>query len=131
MVDSQIVNEWIEKADSDFQFAQESLQTGSKFYHLICFHFQQAAEKYLKAYIVAYELEFKKTHDLGELVQICQIKSSKFKNFKKEADFLTDFYLEPRYPEGFPSATYTKGDATKAKNAAQAIGNFVKRLLRT
>ena len=79
MVDFKIVEEWLDKAERDFQFAIRALDRGERFYELICFHFQQAGEKYLKAYIVANELEFKKIHDLGELVQICQRKNSDFK----------------------------------------------------
>ncbi len=41
------------------------------FYAQICFHFHQAAEKYLKSYIIACDLEFKKIHDLPVLLQLC------------------------------------------------------------
>lgn len=128
MVDPKIVKEWIEKADSDFQFAERNLVENG-FYEQICFHFQQAAEKFLKAYIVANELEFKKVHDLGELVQICQRKNSGFKFLEKEAKFLTDFYLEPRYPEEIPQISYTKSIANKAQKAAGKIQKFVKAIL--
>jgi len=56
MVDTEIVREWIAKADDDFEFALANLKEGKPFLALICFHFQQSAEKYLKAYIVAHEL---------------------------------------------------------------------------
>jgi HEPN domain-containing protein len=59
MVDSAIVREWLDKADGDFSFAQINLEEGKLFFAQICFHFQQAAEKYLKAYIVAHELSAK------------------------------------------------------------------------
>ncbi len=49
MADLKIVNEWLSKADEDFHFAVANLKEGSNFYAQICFHFQQAAEKYLKA----------------------------------------------------------------------------------
>uniref|UniRef100_A0A831XLR9 HEPN domain-containing protein n=1 Tax=Geobacter metallireducens TaxID=28232 RepID=A0A831XLR9_GEOME len=37
------------KADDDFRFAEANLREGSEFFAQICFHFQQAAEKFLKA----------------------------------------------------------------------------------
>jgi len=129
MVDFKIVDEWLDKAERDFQFAIRALNRGERFYELICFHFQQAGEKYLKAYIVANELEFKKIHDLGELIQICQRKNSDFKLLEKEAKFLTDFYLEPRYPEEIQQISYPKSIANKAQKAAGKIQKFVKAIL--
>lgn len=60
MADPSIVREWLSKADEDFNFAKINLDEDNKFYSQIYFHFQQAAEKYLKAYIAAYDLEFEK-----------------------------------------------------------------------
>ncbi len=34
----------------------------------VCFHVQQCAEKYIKAYLIYCEIDFKKSHDLGELI---------------------------------------------------------------
>lgn len=56
MVDKRVINEWLVKAQEDFGFASSVLDD-STYYAQICFHFQQAAEKYLKAFIVANELE--------------------------------------------------------------------------
>ena len=52
MADPKIVMEWLKKADEDYGFAL-SVVEDSTFYAQICFHFHQAAEKYLKAYIIA------------------------------------------------------------------------------
>jgi len=43
MADSRIVQEWLVKADEDFEFAK-SVIDDSPFYAQICFHFHQAAE---------------------------------------------------------------------------------------
>ncbi len=63
MADHQIIVEWMKKADEDFEFAA-SIIDDSSFYAQICFHFHQAAEKYLKSFIIAHGLEFRKIHDL-------------------------------------------------------------------
>ncbi|HAS53379.1 MAG TPA: hypothetical protein DCS42_04195 [Nitrospiraceae bacterium] len=47
MVDPVIVKEWIAKADEDFRFAEVNLREERDFFPHICFHFQQAAEKFL------------------------------------------------------------------------------------
>jgi hypothetical protein len=56
MVDIEIVREWIEKAEEDFQFALANLQERNSFFAQICFHFQQSAEKYQKEGILAIAL---------------------------------------------------------------------------
>ena len=61
-------------ADDDFNFADANLKENSTFYAQICFHFHQAAEKYLKTFIIAYDLEFEKTHNLVGLLKICSKK---------------------------------------------------------
>jgi len=71
MVDDEIVKEWIEKADEDFEFALVNFREEKPFFAQICFHFQQAAEKYLKAYIISRDLEFRMIHELPMLLKIC------------------------------------------------------------
>jgi HEPN domain-containing protein len=70
MVETAIIREWIAKADEDFEFALVNLKEGKPFAALICFHFHQSAEKYLKAYIVAHDLGFLKSHDLLALAKL-------------------------------------------------------------
>ncbi len=67
MVDRQLIEEWIKKADEDLGFASSVLDD-STYYAQICFHYQQAAEKYLKAFIIGNDLEFNKIHDLVKLL---------------------------------------------------------------
>ena len=67
MADPKVVREWLNKADEDFEFAISVIED-SNFFSQICFHFHQAAEKYLKSFVVAWDLEFKKIHDLPVLL---------------------------------------------------------------
>jgi HEPN domain-containing protein len=78
MANIKIVKEWLKEAEEDFNFAALSLKEQDKFFSRICFHFQQAGEKYLKAFIVAYDLQFEKIHDLTKLLKICQKKEKIF-----------------------------------------------------
>lgn len=129
MVDKEIILEWLNKADEDFQFALLNLQNIQNFYGQICFHFQQAAEKYLKAYIVAYELEFEKIHELTKLLKICITHNPIFIELQEACTFLTDFYISPRYPVPLPIKT-TKEKAEIAKQMAEKVGKFVKEMLK-
>ncbi|MBW1960508.1 MAG: HEPN domain-containing protein [Deltaproteobacteria bacterium] len=36
----------------------------------VCFHAQQCAEKYLKAFLTFKNIDFPKTHDIGELLAL-------------------------------------------------------------
>jgi HEPN domain-containing protein len=83
MVDAIIVREWLGKADEDFEFARVNFEENKPFFAQICFHLQQAAEKYLKAYIIAHELEFLKIHDLPLLLKICLSEDPSLSNFVK------------------------------------------------
>jgi HEPN domain-containing protein len=67
----------------------------------ICFHSQQAAEKYLKAYLVYLEISFTKTHEIGELITKCELKDSEIGTLKEEADILTDYAVTVRYPDDY------------------------------
>lgn len=129
MVDRKIINEWIAKADEDFEFAKINLEEDKPFYAQICFHFQQSVEKYLKAYIIAKELEFRKAHDLPLLLKQCYRKEPSFKKFADDCEFLSTFYIESRYPVHWP-IQLSKNEADKAFRAAENIRNFLKAKLR-
>ena len=129
MVDASIVQEWIEKADEDFEFALVNLQEGKPFIAQVCFHFQQAAEKYLKGYIVAKDLEFRKTHDLPMLLGICISQNSTFEALSEECEYLNTFYVESRYPVHWPT-DFSRPEAQKSYQAAEKIRSFVKKQLR-
>lgn len=129
MAKNTIYTDWINLADEDFGFASNNFEDPeTTYFGFICFHFQQAAEKYLKAFIVAKKLRFEKIHDLEVLRKICLAENSLFKNIEEECIFLTDFYIEARYPAIIP-VSHTRVETEKARNAAKKIGNLVKSLL--
>ncbi len=127
MADPRVVREWLDKADEDYGFAASTLQD-TAYFALICFHFQQAAEKYLKAYIVANELEFRPAHNLLELLEICRRREPSFKQLREACRYLNPFYIEKRYPVHWPT-NYTREVAQEAWRQAQQVNQFVKRQL--
>lgn len=124
MADPQIIQEWLEKADDDLGFAC-SVVNDSPFYAQICFHFHQAAEKYLKSFIIANDLEFKKIHDLPVLLKSCLVKKPGLKILMEDCRLLNGFYIDTRYPVHWPTQ-YTKEMALKAKTAAENIRDEIK-----
>lgn len=124
MVDPKLVTEWIEKADKDLEFARISLEENLEFYPQICFLLHEAIEKYLKAYIIANELDFQKTHDLGRLVKICGQKDNEFNEYFDKVADLNSYYIETRYPDF--EVIVSKSQAEDALEVAEEIAAFVK-----
>ena len=88
MADQKIVDEWLRLANEDVEFARRNLADPSTTsFGPICSHFQQAAEKFLKAFIVARDPKFEKVHDLDALRQICVDSDSSFESVKDDACF--------------------------------------------
>jgi len=125
MVDIEIVREWLGKADEDFEFARVSFEDGKPFLPQICFHFQQAAEKYFKSYVIAHELEFLKIHDLPLLLKICASEDASFEQLRDDCEYLTTFYIETRYPVHWPTQ-FSRQDTEKALRSAERIRLWVK-----
>jgi HEPN domain-containing protein len=130
MAENELVKKWLEKAEEDFGYAASSLDDEYEYFPQICWHFQQAAEKYLKAYIVAFDLEFRKIHDLPALLKTCVEKEPSLAKLSEDCHFLQKFYIETRYPVLWESK-YSKNDAIKAKESAENIVAEIKKLLLT
>jgi HEPN domain-containing protein len=63
--------EWIKKAESDYQAALALARRRKiSFHDRACFHFQQSAEKYLKARLEEANIRSPKTHDLDRLLSL-------------------------------------------------------------
>ena len=129
MVDDEIIQDWLRKADEDFDFALSNFREGNPFYAQICFHFHQAAEKYLKAYIVAFELAFRKIHDLPVLLKICLSKRPSFEELREDCEYLNPFYVETRYPVHWP-AIFSNEEAQKSFQSAERIRLMVKKCIK-
>ncbi len=129
MVDPKIVQEWISKADEDFEFASINLKERKTFFAQICFHFQQASEKFLKAYIIGYELEFRKIHDLSVLLKICLSEDPSLEQLHEDCEYLAPFYVDTRYPVHWPT-NFSFEEAQKALQSASRIRTFLKEKLR-
>ena len=62
---NELTAEWVEKAEGDYATAGRELRARRHpNYDATCFHAQQAAEKYLKAYLQEHEVVFPRIHNL-------------------------------------------------------------------
>lgn len=116
--------EWFEKGMHDFSDAVLLLRNGG-YTDTICFHCQQAAEKYIKGFLVFNRVKPKLVHNLLVLLRQCFKVDSSFKDLSDECRLLTQYYIESRYPLGAP-ILYTKEEAEGALKAGERIINFIK-----
>jgi len=115
--------EWFKVADDDLAYAKVGLKE-DKFYSLISFHAQQAVEKYLKGFLTYYNNKPPRSHDLGQLILLCQKINPEFNSYKVNADKLTPYAIETRYPVFYP--VVTKKYALEAVKLAEELINFIK-----
>ena len=96
------VRKWILKAESDLKIAKDEITIENPATDAICFHAQQCAEKYLKAYLVFNNKEIRRTHDIAELIKMCSEIDQEFNNLNREDIVsLTDYAVEIRYIDDF------------------------------
>jgi len=115
---------WILKAESDFENLMTMLESG-KALDTVCFHAQQAAERYLKAFLSFNDVTFPKTHDIEELLGLCATIDKRFSDLIEETAFLTDYAVDLRYDVEFwpekEDAEIAFGTANKIKQLVLSI----------
>ena len=93
------VKEWLKKADEDFAGALHLQRRRKKpLPDLVCFHCQQAAEKFLKAFLIYKEAPFAKTHDLLALLELCTKHQPEFALHSESFEVLNPYSVQFRYP---------------------------------
>jgi len=116
------VLEWMQMADDDFDSAKILNVSARKHYEIICYHCAQAAEKYLKGYIVFKDIVPKKTHDLRFLNNLCIELDGKFGNLITECAFLNKYANDIRYPHKYET---NESDVNFALKAVEKIRDFI------
>jgi HEPN domain-containing protein len=118
-----LISSWLDKAEKDLISAKHELTQTKAVTETICFHSQQAVEKFLKAYLVFLELPFSKTHEIGYLITKCEKVDKEISVFKEEADKLTDYAVDIRYPDDWYEPTIT--EAKESIKIADTVKKFV------
>lgn len=119
-----MVKDWILKAESDLKIGKDEVLTSNPATDAVCFHMQQAVEKYLKAFLVFNNREIRKTRDIAELIEACKEIDGEFDYlYEIGADKLTMYTVEFRYPGIvlFPSLEETR----KAIEIAEKVKIFI------
>ena len=112
-VKRELYEKWLRRAEEDQAVAEQLLSDGVPYFGSIGFHAQQAAEKFLKAFLVWHQIEFPKTHDLGQLLQLVAQREKALAASLQGILVLTDYGVDTRYPADLPDLT--------ANEASQAV----------
>ena len=114
---------WFKKAENDLLAIQILLNSNNAPADICCFHAQQAAEKYIKAYLVVKNIHFPQTHDLELLVRLAAKTNPAFLEIHKVALLLLNYGVAPRYPDQIDELTFE--DAKTANSNANIIKEFI------
>ncbi len=116
---------WLTHAWDEYQDAEELRKRGR--FYLALFHFQQAAEKALKAFLYAHTDDRRVffTHSVLELIEAAAAIDPSLKELGKSGR-LDQYYIPTRYPNGLPggvpSRFYTDPEeAAKASALARNV----------
>lgn len=96
--------EWIRRAKSNLAIARQ-VKTDEIYWEDLCFETQQAAEKALKAVMLANGLKFRFVHDLAEHLTVLEQGGIELPENVKAAAILTDYSVEARYPGPYEPIT--------------------------
>lgn len=127
---------WLTQAKDEFQDADD-LRKRNRFY-LALFHFQQAAEKALKAYLYlkVKSIEVFYTHSIDDLLEMTKDIDPDFKEVA-QAKKLDKYYVPTRYPNGLPGGIPSRyfDDPKEAEEAMELakslIGLVEKKIMET
>jgi HEPN domain-containing protein len=126
-VKRRILGEWVRKAQADLAVAERLVSEEASFSNAVTFHCQQAAEKFIKAFLVWAEVDFPKTHDLTELLSRAAPVNAHLAADLRGATALTPYGVELRYPGDRPDAT--PAEAREAVELSRLVRDKVAPLL--
>lgn len=118
--------EWVQKAEGDYIVVQKMFRARKQpVYDAVCFHAQQCAEKYLKAYLQEHERDVPKIHKLLDLLKLCKEVEPGLEILLPDLKELERFSVDVRYP----GAGADKDEAGIAFKAVQTVREFLRQRL--
>ncbi len=111
---------WIAKAENDLLNIRNNLSAEETPWDTVCFHAEQAAEKALKAFLVAKGETPPRSHDLVFLVSRCESHDAALGVLVPSCERLTYYGVHVRYPEDIYEPT-----ENEARDLAEFASNIV------
>ena len=124
--------QWLATAEQDYAVA---LRLADDMPNVACFHAQQAAEKAVKAALVARCGDSARDHSIVALLAECTISGlSISENLIDDARRLDKFYVSSRFPDALgeldPTTMFGKAEAYEAASRSLPFVAFAKNVLR-
>jgi HEPN domain-containing protein len=116
------------KARDDETLLEEIISNEKVRDEIIGFHAQQAAEKLLKALLMAKNIPYRRTHDLRELIDLIRDNDIEFPESLMEIRTLSPFAVEFRY-DYIPMEEEEEFDRQKALEMVQKLRKWVENIL--
>jgi HEPN domain-containing protein len=98
MNNKDVAKRWFSKGNNDLVAGEYILTMPNPPTDTICFHSQQAAEKYLKGFLAFHGVEAPKIHGIEELISMCVKIFSEFSKLYDIGSDLSGYAVEVRYP---------------------------------
>ncbi|MEZ0396872.1 MAG: HEPN domain-containing protein [Anaerolineales bacterium] len=122
----ELTSEWVVKAENDFYTADLALHAGKvPIPDTACFHCQQCAEKYLKAFLQENATPFLPRHNLMPLLDLCASLDKDFETLRPMLRQLEIYSVAVRYPGMSVSVEI----AEKAFAQAKQVRDFIRHKL--
>jgi HEPN domain-containing protein len=118
-----LIQQWADLAQDDFGAAVELFPNGR--WRQVCFHAQQAAEKWIKALLTARQLPIEKTHDLERLVTPLS-DAQELGLLRHDILDLSEYAVDARYPS-VDDEPLNELDAKRALDAAVKSNELLRR----
>lgn len=119
-----LTHQWLAKADRDLLAAERALEGSPPLRDAATFHWQQAAEKPLKAYLTWHDQLFRRYHNLLYLVEECETVDLDFAQLREAAAELNPYSTEFRYPGDVEEPSSEAAD--RAGRVAREVVQFIK-----
>ena len=123
----EFTQEWVRKAENDYRTAKYLVESGQDFAYGATFHAQQAAEKYIKAFLVWHQIEFRKTHDIALLLELTVSVEAEIAKILSQTIELTPYGAQYRYPGDYPEVNVA--DMNRAFQLAELARMEIQRRL--
>lgn len=123
--DSQI--EWFSKAFQELKSAEILFEHDADL-GIVCFHCQQAIEKYLKGYLIIKAGKIFEGHSLIKLCKYAMEYNTGFSGFLKDFSFVNSFYIETRYPAE-DALIVTREDVTECMRITNSAIGYINKIL--
>jgi HEPN domain-containing protein len=118
-------DEFVAKAEVDFRSALHLTSARDPVPDAVCFHCQQCAEKYLKAFLESRGVMAPRTHDLDNLLSLCEAHAPTLSSLSADVMLLDPYGVDFRYP----GASAGPADAEAAVIAMTTIRTGIRRAL--